>query len=242
MRSWLALLVVTACSFSSPVVNDVDAPTGGTQSDAPVSVPLQITISGHAIEQMQGSLVSVAGVAVAAFAVTDEQTPLANATTDAQGNYALAIETHGLAFDGYLRATKSGVVDTYIYPPAPISSDFSNATASLIATSDFSGLQMAEGASPGTGTILVVVVDASGTNPVRGATASTTPSSSIVTYMDDNGLPFANGATNSDGRAFIFDVPSGSVTVNATKSGMTFATHALKARADQVTTTLIQAR
>jgi hypothetical protein len=37
----------------------------------------------------------------------------------------------------------------------------------------------------------------------------------------------------------MFDVPSGDVTVTATKTGATFKSHSLKARADQFTTTII---
>jgi hypothetical protein len=246
MRPWLAI-VLAACSFSPPRAtgDDVDAPhagggnDGGTTTHDGGPMPARLTISGLAIEQIQGATAPVSGVAIAAFAVSDDHTPVATATTDAIGNYTLTIDTHGAAFDGYLRATKGGAVDTYVYPPAPLVANDPNTTVSLIATSDFSGLVQAEGASSGTGVILAVVVDASG-NPVRGATASTTPRSDIVAYMDGNGLPFGNAGTNTDGRAFLFDVPSGSVSVSAAKAGMTFASHALQARADKLTTTLVQ--
>jgi hypothetical protein len=46
--------------------------------------------------------------------------------------------------------------------------------------------------------------------------------------------------TGADGVAYIFSVPAGKVTVSAAKAGSTFHAHAITARADQVTTTVIQ--
>ncbi len=82
-----------------------DAATGGGADakqflDAPITAPAQITISGKATAQDTSGSMPLAGVTVAAFRTTDENTPIATTTTDAQGNYSLTLETGGVALDG----------------------------------------------------------------------------------------------------------------------------------------------
>jgi hypothetical protein len=75
---------------------------------------------------------------------------------------------------------------------------------------------------------------------LAGATVSANPAAAKYAYIDANGLPDSTTGTAADGVAFMVDVaPTGTITVSATKSGVTFKSHALKARADVLTTTLI---
>src|SRR5262249_61520832 len=95
-----SLLVVAACSSSTnptgpepgPDANHTgsgDAPTGDT-----------IKISGSAVEQSgSGAGTPLAGVAISGFLVSDENTPVATAMSDAQGNYSLTVPTHGAPID-----------------------------------------------------------------------------------------------------------------------------------------------
>ena len=46
-------------------------------------------------------------------------------------------------------------------------------------------------------------------------------------------------STAMDGIAYAMNVPAGSVTVNASKTGITFKAHAVNARPDKVTLTLV---
>ena len=240
-----SLVLLAACSGSGtdtgpgpgpgPDANHgggIDAPTGG--------MPDTITISGTAVEQgLGGAPTPLAGVAVSGFTVADDNTPVATATTDAQGKYTLTIPTHNAPVDGYLKAVKSGEVDTYLYPPAPLTADFGMGDVNMVSTGNFGTLRSFIGGTAGKGLIVAIVGDAALT-PVAGATVKSDPASAKYTYMDANGLPQSTTGTNTDGIAFMVDVPpTGTVTVSATKAGVTFKSHAVKARADVLTTTLI---
>jgi hypothetical protein len=232
------VVLVAACSGSNGTT-PIDGHSGG--SDSASTVPAMITISGQALQQDQSGETPVAGVAISAFASSNESAPLASTTTDASGNYTLMIATQGQPIDGYIKATMSGLVDTYVYPPVPMAKDQTNAVASMITTSNYNALVGFEGASASNGMIILVVLDSSAANTIMGATVATSPTSGKVRYMDGNMQPFATASTNTDGLAFLFDVPPGSVSVSANKSGMSFASHGIKARAGALTTTIVQA-
>ena len=250
----LLVLALVGCSQTVPEMStespDAGTPSMGGGDPSPGSnmqpggggVPDSITIAGQAIVQDQTTSTPQSGVAIGLYATGNDSTPLATGMTDASGNYSLSVPTNGQAIDGYIKATKSGLVDTYVYPPTAMSTDTSTATASMISTSNYSALTGIEGASSSKGMIILVVLDAS-SQPMSGATVSTTPSSGIEAYMNSSGEPFSSSSTYTDGLAFLFNVPTtGTVTVGATKSGSTFATHAVTARAGKLTTTLVLAQ
>ena len=239
-RAVLVSILVAACGGNS---NTIDAPPGSGSDGSGSSFPAMITISGSAIQQTQTNEVPEPGVAIAAYASSAETTALGTTTTDGSGNYSLTLPTHGAPIDGFLKGSKSGLVDTYVYPPVPMAMDATNAVVSVITTGNYSGLLSIESASSSNGMIILVVLDATGANPIQGATVSTSPASGKVRYMDGSMQPFGTSSTNTDGLAFLFDVPPGSsVMVSASKSGMTFKSHALKARAGALPTTIVQAQ
>src|SRR5690606_38069228 len=94
----------------------------------------------------------------------------------------------------------------------------------------------------GNGIVALIVTD--GTNPVAGAQVTSNPEPLPETRY--NGMvgtlvlpdPMAT-ETYTDGVAYLFNLAPGDVTVSATKSGMTFSSHKVKAWADQLTTTVI---
>jgi hypothetical protein len=91
----------------------------------------------------------------------------------------------------------------------------------------------------GKGLIGLAVLDANGM-PVAGATISSSPAAGAYRYTGSNGYPSGSATTTSaDGVAFMFSVPSGPITVSASKSGMTFHSHVVEARGDKFTTTAI---
>ena len=94
------------------------------------------------------------------------------------------------------------------------------------------------GGHAGNGVIAMGVYDASGM-PIEGAKVESNPASGAYKYSDASGFPTSTSGTAADGRAFMFDVPPGDVTVNAIKSGTQFHSHQLNARADKFTTTAI---
>jgi hypothetical protein len=127
-----------------------------------------------------------------------------------------------------------------LYPPAPISADFSGAAINMVTPSTFDLLAntLCRGNVTATdGTIAVEVIDSANAT-VGGATVASTPAAGKYCY-NQGGLPnSAATATATDGVAYMLKV-TGQATVSATKSGSTFTSHVVKARAGALTTTLI---
>lgn len=221
----------------------VDGSTGGDAKvflDAPVMVPQTIMISGVTTERGLGGTTNVAGVTMAAFASSNEATALATAMSDAQGKYTLTVMTNGAPLDGFLKGTKNGYVDIYMYPTEPFTASTMEASLNMITPGnrDYLNNLAGGGQMAGKGLIGLQVRDAND-QPVAGATVSSTPASTYR-YTNSSGLPSSNAtSTAADGVAFMFNVPSGPITISASKSGMTFKSHVVVARGDKFTTTSI---
>jgi len=221
--------------------DDMPMPDAKVFMDAPPIVPQMITISGKTTERGLSGETNVAGVMLAVYASSNESTPLAMATSDAQGMFTLTVTTMGMPIDGYVLAKKGGYVDLYMYDTGPFIDSFADANLNMITPGNKDFLSSLAGGNQmaGKGLIGLQVRDASG-NPVAGATVSSTPASGSYHYTGSNGLPdSAATMTSADGVAFMFNVPSGAITVTASKSGLTFHPHAVKAPADKMTTTSV---
>lgn len=201
-----------------------------------------VTVSGTATKRDGINSSPAEGVMVAAYRNNDPNTAVATATTDANGMYSLVIETGGTAVDGYLKATLSGFLDTYLYPPAPLAEDFDSASLNIV---NQSTLDLLSGTLCGSlqestnGVIGVLVVDSTNA-PVAGAMISSSPAAQKYCY-NESGLPNKNATmTDTDGIGYMANVAAGNVTVSATKSGLTFSSHSINARAGVLTTTVVQ--
>ncbi len=253
--TWVALICVALVGCGDDGgggSSNIDASTGGGGSgsdaaqflDAPPTETLEVTVSGVAtIQSLQGPM-PAAGVTIEAFRNADEATAIATTTTDAQGNYSITIETNGESIDGFLKASKTDLVSTYLYPPYPLTMDFANAAVVMVSADTYDTLCTATTANcahgDGQGLIGLVVTD--GTNPVAGATASSNPASDTIRYNQMVGnqvLPLGTTSTYDDGIAYLLNLPAGQVTVSATHPTMTFASHAVKAWANELTTTVV---
>jgi len=213
--------------------------------DAPSNIPAMITISGVASEITTGGRAPQAGVAITVHKASDDSVQ-GMATTDSAGAFSITVATNGAPVDGYLKATKSGLKDTFLYPPFALSSDFSGVTTLMLTA----GTQMlanrvggAMDPDPTKGWIALLVLDGPSTSatPVVGATITANPTGEIR-YNGDAGIPQGPGqamSTAADGIAYAMNVPAGMVTVNAAKTGINFKAHAVNARADKITLTLI---
>lgn len=206
--------------------------------DAPPSVPAMINIGGTANENTQSGANPLAGVAISLYHVGDDATPIAMTTSAADGKFSMMVPTNGHVVDAYLKASKSGYVDNNMYPAGPFQADTLNADANLISTFNYTFLKSLAGQTDGKGIVVVEILDAS-SQPVQGATIASTPAAGSYKYMDSNGTPTSTTSTNTDGAAFLVNVPPGDITVSASKTGMTFKTHGLTAKADQFTTTVV---
>jgi len=195
-----------------------------------------ITISGTAASKGLSGSMNESGVVIAAYKNSDENTVVAMTTTDASGNYSLTVPTDGVALDGYLKATKSGFIETYLYPPAPLTADFGSASINMITSGNRDLAYNITGVSQGMDVAFIALIVSDGTNGIAGATITTDPATTYR-YNGTNGLPApisgnnASTSTQADGIAYALNVPPGEITLNATKSGLTFKSHAVKARA-----------
>ncbi len=230
MRRIALGLLLVACGGGSSKPT-VDAPT----------VPPMITVSGTATARDASGSTPLMGVTVGAYASSNESTAVATATSDAQGNFTLTIPTNGVALDGYVKATMSSYMDTYLYPPAPLSANFSGATVVMLTPSTFDLLANTlcnANQMTSMGTIAAEVEDGSGAF-LAGATVASNPAATKYCY-DASGFPNRTAtATDTDGLGYMFNV-TGTVTVTAMKTGSTFTSHSLKVRAGAFTTTLIR--
>jgi hypothetical protein len=233
---WMLTILAACGGGGGDDANSPDAPKEFL--DAPPVVPAMISISGVAEEQAQSGSTPLTGVAIALFRRGND-TPLASATTDAQGKYSVMIATGTQPVDGYVKATKTGYVDSYAYPPAAWIADSTRGDANMITTGTFNLLVQFGGGSPAKGVVTLAVVDAAD-QAVTGATVSSTPASGVYKYSDANGFPTSTTGTAADGIAFMLDVPAGDITVKATKAGgAAFKSHVIEARAGKFTTTAI---
>ena len=217
---------------------------GGNDTKSPdatiVNVPQSIKLSGVASGRTPSATTPLSGVAVSAFSNSDDTTPIMSTTSDATGAYSLTIATNGVPVDGYVKATITGFVDTYLYPPAPLVADFDSASINMVNTDTINLLSdtLCHSAQMLTnGAVAIEVVDATGAT-VGGAVATASPAPSKICY-DSNGFPNSTAmVTATDGLAYMLNV-TGDVTVGATLTGMTFTSHHVNARVGALTTTLI---
>jgi hypothetical protein len=249
----LVLCVSTsACGDDGGSGNGADAPLPGGDadvSDAPGDsdvtpdappAPATIIVSGTASALSISGEEPVAGATIAAFRRSDESTAIATTTTDNQGNFTLSIDTGGVAVDGFLKATSSSHVDSYVYPPGPLASDTADVRVTMVTPTNYGALyaftQVSE--APDTGVVGLLVLDTT-EQPVAGATATSTPAATAK-YNGSQGFP-SSGATSTaaDGLAYLLNAPPGAITVGAAKQGSTFASHDVKVWASSLTTTLV---
>jgi hypothetical protein len=229
-RSCALLVLLAACGG-----DDSSTP------DAAATAPPMITVSGTATKREGTSTNPGAGVKIEAFR-KGESAAVAMTTTDAQGNYSLTLTTNGVALDGYLKGTLTGFVDTYLYPPKPLAENFDMASMNMINQSTIDLLSdtlCGSKQDAAKGAVAVIVADANRT-AVAGAMVSSTPAAAKYCY-NQGGFPNRNAVmTDADGIAYMLNVAPGNVSVSATKSGTTFASHSVEARAGVLTTTVIQ--
>jgi hypothetical protein len=244
MKRALVLIVVLGCGSDNKA--NVDGAVGGNPDGSTVDSPpamQTIIVSGQATRQGLGAATAEPGVLVNAYRRNDETTPIATATTDANGNFSLTIPTGGVAIDGFLKATKTSLMDTYLYPPYPLTTDFAMAKTIMITPQNFQFLStLAQGNQmTGEGFVGMLITDAA-KMPVLGAKAGCTPAPTAVRvrYNSSGGTPSSTATTTAaDGVAFIFNAPVGEDTVSATKTGSTFTSHPVTVRADVLTTTIV---
>lgn len=215
-------------------------PFGCLGDPLPSTAPAMITVGGKSVTVGLNGQSPLGNVTIEVFQGTST-TPITSTTSNAMGDYSVNLTTGGTPLDGYLKGTIATYKDTYVYPPYPLAADVDNAAALLITQSTFNllqGLSGAQSQNAANGFIGVLVTDCD-QNPVAGATVTSNPPGTDVKY-NQGGIPAAAAtSTDTDGLAYIFNVPAGMVTVDAVAQGNSLREHAINARANVITTTIV---
>lgn len=236
MKSLAFVLAVTLAACGS----DSKTSGGGDASIDTPTAPAMVTFSGN-VSSKGGQSMALSGVTLGAY-MEGASTPVATATSDAQGNFTMTIPTNGVALQGYVKATFSGYMDSYLYPPTPVAADQTGVTVFMVTSDTLNLLSMTlchDQQQTTKGVIATEVLDASMAK-VAGATVASQPAAMSDCY-NSGGFPSSSvHVTDTDGIGYLLNVPAGTVTVSAMKSGLTFMSHQLNARAGALTLTIIQ--
>jgi hypothetical protein len=243
-------LALTACGGSSSSVppdssgspGSVDAAGG---DDAAIDGPPTsgaLTLSGTAKEISAAGQTPIGGVMLTAYQASDDSV-LGTATSAADGTFSISVTA--TAVDGYLKASTPGTgpnayKDSYLYPPSTLTANYTNVPVFVLKASNYdlvNSLLLMNNQTATNGWIALLVEDAT-TAPVAGAVVTSTPLGQVS--YNANGLPSTTPkSTDVDGIAYDTNIATGQVTVNASKAGSTFKSHAIKVRPDVVTLTIV---
>ena len=152
---------------------------------------------------------------------------LGSTNADGSGNFALSIATNGAPVNVYLEAFGSAFMETFAWPPGPLSADDTGVTVEMTTTTTLASFANLCGASQDASHGTVIVEAIHDNAPIGGAKITSSPLAG-GSCAD----PFMAGVTA------LFDVPPGLVTVEATGSG-TFVQHTVNALAGTLTLTQI---
>lgn len=201
----------------------------------PAAAPAMLQIGGTTVGINQ---MPIDAVDVEAF-IGASTTAAATTTSAATGVYSLTIASGGVPIDGYLHASKNGLIDSYFYPPTPVAASTNQANILLATVQTFTLLAGLAGvtADPARGTLVVAVGDCLG-RPVPGASITVQPAGT-TRYLRNNAPDQAATDTDATGLAAAFNVPAGAVTVGATVGGRTLRAHMLTVRANVLTLTSV---
>jgi hypothetical protein len=252
MSSRLLLVIVLAgcdgggAGPDAEPVPDATPPDLACNGDAlPTTGTDPIVINGHAYASTPLGQDDLEGAIIEAFQVAGGGALYLDGS-DAGGLFTLTIANAAMVpLDGYLRARSSGQLDTYLYPPAPLAVDPPEAPL-MFTTEDTLGqlaVTAGVGQSPTLGFFGVLVQDCAGL-PVMGATVTVSPTSTspqtLVTYVAPNNYPDTVATTTrANGLAYVFNVPTGDVVVDAEVGGTPLREHTVLSRAGVVTTTAV---
>src|SRR6185503_14491570 len=115
----LVVALLVSCGSDSKSTT-ADAP--GPPVDSPSGNGM-INITGSAVERTATGMSPVSGATIGAYQNGNDATPVATTMSAADGTFTLSVPASGGPLDGYLKATKADLKDTYLYAPAPISAD-----------------------------------------------------------------------------------------------------------------------
>jgi hypothetical protein len=201
----------------------------GTERVSPCatsSVAATVWITGMSVEVPAfGGEVPAANVAIEV--VTMAGSPWARTSSGGDGEYSLGVPTDGRGVDAYLALRKPGLLPTILVPDGPIDTDIVDLYTPVTSDYAISTLYLLSGVARNAtaGTLGVMVVDCDGT-PVTDATVTINPPPAAMVYTDAAGSPSTSvTSTRAKGLVYGLNVPAGTVSITASKTGETFLTH-----------------
>jgi hypothetical protein len=225
-----------------------DAPPGAFDcigDPFPTTAPGTITISGVTNEISTSGQAPLAGIDVEAFDAAGAS--LGSMVSDGTGAYSLSLTTGGTPLDGYLVGTSANASYdqiTYVYPPAPLSSDQANVPVLMVGNTVWGFLPLLADATQqdANGFVGILVTDCFG-SPVAGASV-TVPGAATIRYISGTSVSQTATTTDSSGLALAFDVTPGDVTVDASTADYQFHEHTIEVRGGSaaggvITTTIV---
>ncbi len=226
MRAVVLLVAVAGCQQVFGLDDTVHV-------DAGVDATTALVVTGQTYSLFGGSV----GM-VAVSWETDPGQLLAMDTSDGNGMYRLAIPYAGVPVDGHLHTVRTGYLDTYYYLAGALGGD-AIIDIPLMSQDSFMPLctQVQVSCDATKAFLYFVVFDATG-KALAGATVTTAPAGTV--RYNDNGSPSASAtATSSDGGAFVFNIPIGTISVDAAAVGWTFLQRTMFARAGALNLTYL---
>ncbi len=177
-----------------------------------------LRLSGQVIDPIQNMRTGIPGATVEAWK-HGGMAALATTTADAMGAFSLDIVTMGMPFSGYVRATKTGFVESRFVGPLPLTQSFPGQTIALWEPGQLGLVHSLVSAPPPDATgadMIIAVVDCRGEG-VAGVSVQLTPAAGALGYLNDAMLPDTTQTqTGSSGLVFVFNARAGMVHLTAT--------------------------
>ncbi len=223
LTAWPAVRAVCALVVVAALLSVAQPAPAAAATLAGSTVPPVITITGNVFDPFARTPVAGAHVA---FVERGRERILATSISDAQGVYSVALATGGKPIDAYVRATRAGRVTTYIFPPAPLTTDmapcppFAGTLGCILVAmlTDTAADDMAGFAGvtrdPTRGEVLFIAANCQGI-PVAGATVAIAPHPEQLVYTRGPFPAWDATATDSTGRSFGFNLEPGPATVRS---------------------------
>lgn len=222
----LALLLF-GCTGSDPAGAPDAAPDAASTPDAPATdsafacagmplpttAPDPLTASGRTVDLVTAA--PLAGATIAAFDVSGGAA-LSTSTSDSTGAFVITTPSGGRPIDGYLVLSLAGYLTTYDYSAVPISANVTGFVLGLATQQERDTNATSVGITPlaGTAVMLIRAVDCNDV-PLAGVTITTEPAGE-ERYIAGGVLSATAAVTDSSGIVFVYNVPSGAVTVRGT--------------------------
>lgn len=209
MTRALVLCALAACTYPE---KQFDGPFTCLGAPPPTTAKMLVNIHGQVVDG--SNLAPIGGATLTLQGV--QMVTISTTTTDSAGNFSFMFNTNGTPADGLdIYATASGRVDTYFYPPHPVTDDYET---ELVLVSTAQAMALAAGAGvqfdASHGAALPTIQDCNGA-ALAGAVVTASPSGT-ARYFDGVQPSMTATSTDAGGVALIAQLPVGAATLSTT--------------------------